>query len=200
MIAVLVGHCENDPGAESEVVGKAEYAYNRSLALYIKAEWEAMDFKHGRIIISDAQTSGASILERIRIAKNMGVDCAVELHHNVYVDERDYSLTFTQKNNQISRDLAGGLKEALWDFVGTHGIKRWVNVPLPSPKWPKKAAVQSAPYPATLYEPFSMTDIDQIGYFGNIPAQKEHGRLLAHYLAHFWRKYYGSVERQARGQ
>lgn len=207
MIALLIGHVPGDPGFVAKDLPNPEHTYNQLVGVYVKEAWEDCGFKHGKVIGVDdihqryRSKSNASIVGRQVKCKELGIDCAVEIHHDNYVARNDYSLVFYKKENGTSA-LARYIEAAMLPELSKRGIKRWLNVPLPEdgsrhPLWGKKWAVQEGLVPTVIFEPHSMADMDQREYFNDRSVFKQTAIRLALTMSSYWERYHGYENQQS---
>lgn len=201
MIALLIGHVPKDPGFTGGDLPSDEYDYNHMVGIYVREAWDRMGFQKG-IVIDVGQLekkyqgkSNASIIGRQKRALQIGVKCAVEIHHDSYIAKNDYALVFYKETDPVTECLAKRIERWLMPVLSCQNIKRWINVALPCgdgvhPDWGKKWAVQKGYVPTVILEPHSMADPDQVAYFTNPEKIRTVAHCLAACMAAFWESNY----------
>lgn len=203
MIGLLTGHISDkdekggyiSAGAHPLCLPMPEYFYNREVAKAAEKVWEKGVFKNGRVVdVSNSRMAldypDQDIHLRIARAKQLGVECAVEIHHNFSDDPRQYDIALCLYWGQsvIGKHLARGLRETFHPFMRQFGVTRWLCIGLPDKNWGRYGAIYDSSYPTVILEPCFMAP-GRLEYFHSENIE-EFGKRLGTFLKDFWQKYY----------
>lgn len=151
MIGLLIGHTRQDQGAvrHDGVTERQLLIQCRNLLLpMVTPAWCIIDCPEGR-----PRDRHSGILDRIDMAKEAHIALGIELHiNNVPAGQPDdYALIL---HSISAAAAASALRAEMHNVLRSAGVARWVLSPIPHPDWPRRGAIQDAPYPAIIFEPW----------------------------------------------